>query len=482
MLSSIRKFSTSFLGKVVIALIAIAFVVGFGFSGSFSGKQNIVAEINDEKISTQEFVNYLRTVNITYEDMERVGKYNLLERVLTNYISEKIVAIESKKKGFQLSDKSLFGKLSNDKRFKKDGEFSETKYEKFILTSGLTKPFYENLLKENEIKSQLLNFYSGGLDLPNFMINNLYKDENRSLDIKYISLTKIYENKFIDNDEINKYYEKNKSSFEEVQKRFRYLKLSPEILIGSKIVNEEYFKKIDSIENSILDGEDFDSLTSGYKNDLKNVSFINSERIKSNGDKFKDIEIDTFNKIFKIEETLTPRFINNKDDYYLVELLESKTEMLNLNSKDLKTKITNQIKLINQIEKISKLINDIEEDKFSNTNFEDLAVKNNQKIENVTLKNVNDSGKFNSNSLKRIYEYKKGSIFVLPDEKENFLVAIVNEKNPKIDINSKKYKDYVKKTKELYVAKIYKSYDRYINQSYKIDIKANVLKRIENSF
>jgi len=482
MLSSIRKFSTSFLGKVVIALIAIAFVVGFGFSGSFSGKQNIVAKINDEKISTQEFVNYLRTVNITYEDMERVGKYNLLERILTNYISEKIVAIESKKKGFQLSDKSLFGKLSNDKRFQKDGKFSETRYEKFILTSGLTKPFYENLLKENEIKSQLLNFYSGGLDLPTFMIDNLYKDENRSLDIKYISLTKIYENKLIDNNEIDKYYEKNKSSFEEVQKKFRYLKLSPEILIGNKIVNEEYFNKIDSIENSILDGEDFDSLTSGYKNDIKNVSFVNSERIKSNGDKFKDIEIDAFSKIFQIEEILTPKFINNKDDYYLVELLESKTEMLNLNSKGLKIKIINQIKLISQIEKISELINNIEEDKFSNKNFEDLAVENNQKIENDTLKNVNDSSKFNSNSLKRIYEYKKGSIFVLPDEKENFLVSIVNEKKPKIDINSKKYKDYVKKTKELYVAKIYKSYDRYINQSYKIDIKANVLKRIENSF
>ena len=40
----------------------------------------------------------------------------------------------------------------------------------------------------------------------------------------------------------------------------------------------------------------------------------------------------------------------------------------------------------------------------------------------------------------------------------------------------------LKKTKEVYVAKIYKSYDRYINQSYKIDIKANILKRIENSF
>ncbi len=117
MLSSIRKFSTSFMGKIVIALIAIAFIVGFGMSGSFSGKQNIVAEINDEKISTQEFVNYLRTVNITYEEMEKVGKLNLLERVLTNYISEKIVAIESNKMGFQLSDKSLFSKLANDKKF-----------------------------------------------------------------------------------------------------------------------------------------------------------------------------------------------------------------------------------------------------------------------------------------------------------------------------------------------------------------------------
>ena len=179
-------------------------------SGSFSGKQNIVAEINDEKISTQEFVNYLRTVNITYEEMEKVGKLNLLERVLTNYISEKIVAIESNKMGFQLSDKSLFRKLVNDKKFQKDGEFSETKYEKFILTNGLTKPFYESLLKENEIKSQLLNFYSGGLNLPKFIIDDLYKEENRSIDIEFISLTKIYEKKIVKEEEIVSFLRKIK--------------------------------------------------------------------------------------------------------------------------------------------------------------------------------------------------------------------------------------------------------------------------------
>ena len=98
------------------------------------------------------------------------------------------------------------------------------------------------------------------------------------------------------------------------------------------------------------------------------------------------------------------------------------------------------------------------------------------------LKNINDTSKFNSKSLKRIFELKSGSIFVLPNENENYLMTIVNEKIPNIDINSKSYKNYQNKAKELYVSKIYKSYDSYINQKYKIDIKKNVLKRIENSF
>ena len=86
MLSSIRKFSKSILGKIVIGLIAVAFVVGFGMGGSFSGKQNIVAEIYNEKITSQEFVTYLQKVNITTDDIEKIGKSNLLQRILMNYL------------------------------------------------------------------------------------------------------------------------------------------------------------------------------------------------------------------------------------------------------------------------------------------------------------------------------------------------------------------------------------------------------------
>ena len=42
-----------------------------------------------------------------------------------------------------------------------------------MLSNGLTKVFYENLIKETEIKGQLLNFYSGGLKILSFLDQNI---------------------------------------------------------------------------------------------------------------------------------------------------------------------------------------------------------------------------------------------------------------------------------------------------------------------
>ncbi len=482
MLSSIRKFSKSIAGKIVIGLIAIAFVVGFGMGGSFSGKQNIVAKINGEKITSQEFVTYLRKVNITTEDIEKVGKSNLLQRILMNYISEKIISMESKKKGFQITDRSLFNKLKDDKRFQKDGKFSEIKYEKFMISNGLTKPFYENLVRETEMKEQLLTFYSGGIKLPTFIVNDLYKKENRSKKINYINLTKLYEKNEISENAIKDYYEKNKNSFEDTYKKFKYLKLSPEILIGKKILNEEFFKKIDDIENDILDGKSFDDIASDYKEKIKSTDFMNSKRTQKNGKTFESIESNSFKEIFKIEDKNAPKFINHNNNYYLVEMLDSKNELITLENIRLKNSIKTQLKVIDQIEKIGKLMSEINDKKFLENDMIKLAKKNNLPVNTLTIKNINDTSKFSLKLLKRIYEFGSGSIFVLPSDKENYLVAIVEEKNPKIDPSSDSYKKYMKKANAQYVAKFYKSYDKYINAKYKIDIKNNVLKRIENSF
>ena len=98
MISSIGKFSKSILTKILVAIIALPFIL-WGMGDVFrTGNQNIIVEINDNKISTKEFMNFLQAVNITKEDIQQKGKEKLINEILTNYISEKIVMIETKEK------------------------------------------------------------------------------------------------------------------------------------------------------------------------------------------------------------------------------------------------------------------------------------------------------------------------------------------------------------------------------------------------
>ena len=98
MLGSIRKFSKTFMAKIFIAIIALPFIL-WGMGDIFrSGKQNILAEINDETISSKEFIGYIQKIELSKEQVENFGKSQILENILSNYLSEKIIEIESRLK------------------------------------------------------------------------------------------------------------------------------------------------------------------------------------------------------------------------------------------------------------------------------------------------------------------------------------------------------------------------------------------------
>jgi len=85
MIASIKKFSKSILAKILVALIALPFIL-WGMGDVFrSGNQNVIAEINETKISTKEFMNYLQAINLTQNEIKEKGKEKLINEILTNY-------------------------------------------------------------------------------------------------------------------------------------------------------------------------------------------------------------------------------------------------------------------------------------------------------------------------------------------------------------------------------------------------------------
>ena len=484
MLSSIRNFSKSIFAKIFIAIIALPFVM-WGMGDVFrSGKQNILVEINDEKVSSKEFITYLQKISLSKKEIENAGKDKIFNDILTNYISEKIISIEGEKKGIQLSDSGLKKILISDKNFQKDKKFSRIKYEKFLLENGYSAPTFERYIKSVELKGQLLNYYSGGIRLPEFIVDDLYKKENQIKEVEFLDLNKIYSKKIIEEKNIKEFYEKNKDFFKEKFISFRYLELTPEVLTKKKDFDEEYYEKLDRLENEILDGKKFEVITSENEKNIKKIKLVNSRKTKEDGTVISDINKNLFEKIFSIKGVSLPQFINFDNKYYIAEITEEKNITLTLKDKDLKKTIESQLKIRFKIEENKKIIDKINNKKFNKQEMLELAQKNTISIDKTKINGIKDEKKFTQQLLKKIYIHNIGEIFLLSDSilKENFLIRIVSEKNPEINKKSEEYKKYSRKANGEYISKVYKSYDKYINTNYKIDINQKVFERLKNSF
>ena len=142
MLGPIRKFSNTIFAKIFLFIVAIPFVF-WGMGPVFQGgKQNTIAEIGNEKISVQEFVSYIR-YNAPDPDFDALDK-NLIEKLLTNFIGEKLIALEIENHGIKLSENSLSTIIKNEELFKKNNKFSRTEYEKFLVKNSLNAIVFEN--------------------------------------------------------------------------------------------------------------------------------------------------------------------------------------------------------------------------------------------------------------------------------------------------------------------------------------------------
>ena len=166
MSTSIGKLSKSFFVKLLVGIIILPFDF-WGMGDVFrGGNQNVIATIDSKKISTQEFVSYLKQLNLNDDQIKNLPKTDLMEQILSEYIGRKVMALEIEKLGITINDSSLRNIIKNEKLFFKEGKFSRTEYEKFLLESGSSAPAFEANIVEQEARRQLLSSLAGGVTVP----------------------------------------------------------------------------------------------------------------------------------------------------------------------------------------------------------------------------------------------------------------------------------------------------------------------------
>ncbi len=472
MISKLRGFSNSKLAGVLVGIIIIPFVF-WGMGSVFSGgNTNNVAKINNEAISSKDFVNFINESRLTNDIIKANIDKNIIENILSELVSEKLIEMEIKELNVSMSEEALANKIrSNSILLDDNKKFSRVKYEKFLLENNLSASTFENSLKKQELKENLFNYISGGIKSPYFLKNKIYINENKNIEIEFLDLDLVHD-KTATKLEVEDFIKNNQEILKIDFIDVTYAKITPKNLIEIDEFNDEFFKKIDEIENNILNGSNIKEINESYNFKLNE---INNFVLNDDSDEILE-EIYSKRNQGKIQ-------LVDKNDYYLI------FEILNINKKipsktDTKflEKVKNNVILKKKFEFNKNLFEKIDEKIFNDEEFVKLS-KDTNNIKTISIKNSNDYQIFDPDSLKLLYTLPNKSFSLVTGETNKvFLTKIKNIYYSDMEKNNDNIEEYSTKANNDIINDVYTSYDLSLNSKYKVKIFNQTIDRVKNYF
>ncbi len=484
MATSIGKLSKSFFVKLLVGIIILPFVF-WGMGDVFrGGNQNVIATIDSKKISTQEFIDHLRRLNLNEKQIKNLPQTDLIEQILSEYIGRKVMALEIEKSGISINDNSLRNIIKSDKLFFKDNKFSRTEYEKFLLKSSLTAPNFEKNIAEQESRRQFLDFISSGIVVPDILITEAFNKENQIKTIRFIDLEKHYANFKPAKKKIDEMYNKNKDSLTEEFKSIQYTEITPQSLSGNSDYDESFFKQLDILENKVLDGQSFEETSKENNFEVTVFKDINRNKKDRNKKEIKNLSDNIFKKIYSIKNEKTPQVLKIDGKYYLAEIISILKEKKSINDPDVVELIKAQLKFRYKIEFNSSIAKDLSLGGFDGVKIKSFAKKNNLDLRNYEITNLKQNEIFSEGIIKRIFATKDGSVDLITDSNltKNFLVLGVKTQYKTLDKKSKQFEQYEAKARLNLINNIFKTYDEDLNNKYKVELNKKTIDRVKNSF
>ncbi len=471
MLGKLRGFTNSKLAGVLVAIIIVPFVF-WGMGSVFSGgNTNNIAKINNYSISTKDFIDHINRSRINPDYIKENLDNNILERILNDLISKDLMSLEYKDLNVKISNRSLKLKLQNDINFIGDDKnFSRLKYEKFLLENNIIAAEFENRLKNSQLRKRLFDYIGGGIKSPYYLQNKIYINENKKINIQYYNLENAYEKNILDN-EINDYIAENEENLKEAYIDFSYAKIEPSNLIEINEFNEDFYKKIDDIENDILNEVSLEDIA--RKNEIilqkrKNFKFVNEE--------------DVFEEIYKNKDK-KEIVLRDKDNYFLLYQITNINNLLpNKNDTSFRDKVKNRIVLKKKFDLNRNLFEKIQNKDFTDTDFNNL-VKNKENINSGIINSITDNNLFDETSLKLIYELPKNSFVMVSNKSNNIFLAKINQiTSENLKSTNENIQEYLAKTNINLIDDVYSSYDTSLNTKYEVKIFNNNINRIKDYF
>ncbi len=263
MFEFLRKHAGSLFMQIVLGIVALVFV--FWGIGSIRNKgvKNYAFKINNEIVLPQEYYKELENVVKDYEnrfhmriDEKMMKALRIKEAVLNNMINRRILYMEAKKNGINVTDEEVKNTIINLPYFQEKGVFKKSLYLRVLEYNRITPQEFEDRIRYDLTISKFKNGIANSVLVTKDEIKEAFNYENKKVKLSYLKFpykSYIKEVKYTDKD-LKDFYSKNKELFRVPEKRdVEYIKLDKNyflkgIKISEKEIKEYYKKNIDKFK------------------------------------------------------------------------------------------------------------------------------------------------------------------------------------------------------------------------------------------
>jgi peptidyl-prolyl cis-trans isomerase D len=200
MLRGLRKASSNWLGKAIMALVMGVLIVSFGIWGIadiFRGfGQSTLAKVGHTEISTNEFrqiyTDRLQQIGRQFGrplTQEQARAFGFDRQVLTQTLAEAALDEKARQLGLGQSDAETMRVVFADPNFKgMNGQFDPARFQAIIRNFGYSEARYLADQKRVSLRRQLAGTITAGLMPSNTLLDALSRFQNEKRSVEYVRL------------------------------------------------------------------------------------------------------------------------------------------------------------------------------------------------------------------------------------------------------------------------------------------------------
>ena len=248
LLSLMRKHAQSWLIKVVIAIIAVVFVLYFGTMRQ-SDRNAKTAMVNGTLITTQEYKkayhDLMDTFQKQYKDLwndDLIKALDVKNLALRNLINQILIEQEAHRLGLEVTDDEIQKAVMGYSAFQVNGRFDMDRYQDLLGYRRLTPEDFEEMLRQELLNGKLRQFLVAFSNVTDQEVRDNFTFNNEKIKISFVQFTpdKFRDDVHLNESETKDFFEKHKERYRVPRKiKIAYLEIDPQSFEGEIQISDE---------------------------------------------------------------------------------------------------------------------------------------------------------------------------------------------------------------------------------------------------